>query len=161
MEEEIKQIIEKNLPKHIGEVLSKRLKEGDEAIAYIKSVNKIRENLENENAQLKKLNNEFAKDINTLAVREAGVAAREKAVLDRENRQSLIEMEAKHNYQRVEDHKEMVRLVFRNTEVRESILHTKSEFGNKSGKDQNGVFGTVESHSKDHKEEKTVTKSAE
>lgn len=57
---------------------------------------------------------------------------REQNLIKRENHQCLIEMKADHHAQRVDDHQEMFRVVFKNTEVKRSV-HTFSSERNTDG----------------------------
>lgn len=60
----------------------------------------------------------------TLTSRIQRVTDREIAATKREETMLRLELEAAHHKQRVEDHKEMVRLIFRNIDVRRNVFNT-------------------------------------
>lgn len=142
LEKEVKEIIEKSLPKHVGEVLAKRLLKAEEDERTAKEVTsanvKLHATVDQLTQKIRELN---AKDA-AITTRIKDFKSREKALVNAETDRKLIEMRAENAEARVQDHKDMMMTVFRVATVRESI-HT-STFDNDSLTDNGSQYRSVQ-----------------
>lgn len=119
---EIQLVIEKNLPKHVGEVLQQRLAKADQDAEQLKI---LRDEYNDQSKMLSKTQQELSEAKRKLELWDAKsheLDAREKAVekLELDKRIMLLQIESAE--QRVNDHKEMMQTVFRVNTVRESVF---------------------------------------
>jgi len=121
MEKEIQEIIEKNLPAQVGDVLKKRLDQADTLEARVKlleseisTARKFSNDLTAENAELKE-KMEF----------HASIDERKSEVLDRENRQGIFEakLKATEAENRANEISGFVQMVFKSPVFRKSYMH--------------------------------------
>ena len=92
----------------------------EESIALKKSNDEIRLLVDGAN----KMNDTLLADNNKLTDQVAAFRKREKELGDRERKMTVLELTAEHEAKRVQDHINMVGLVFRNTEVRKEMYGT-------------------------------------
>lgn len=101
----------------------------EEAVAQFHALIKERDALQIENKKLGERNTELDERVTSLAeqynerqTRLQGWATREQELKDREEKCLRLELEAEYNLKRVEDHKSMVSLVFRNTVLKKQVV---------------------------------------
>lgn len=93
-----------------------------ETIEKNRTLRREKEDLESEVRDLKTERTSLLVDLEQLRSQASGVAEREKAVTERETKMTELELEAKHQAERVLDHQVMFEKVFRNMEVRRSVF---------------------------------------
>lgn len=108
---------------------AKTLKEAQELHVTIKQLTERKVELEAKVSQL-------SADNTLLRQNDQAVTAREKAVAEREKKMTELELNAKHQAERVNDHKEMVKLIFRNTEIKRN--YSTSGYGNNTSTSDSG-----------------------
>lgn len=121
LEETIESVIESRLPAKFAEYLQRRLKEAD---SLETSVSQLTVAIDEANCTMARLEVEKKAVERELAERSAIDVTASDLEKDRaqlEHRRELCEQSVQHSNQRVEDHKEMVGLIFRNIEVRKQM----------------------------------------
>lgn len=105
---------------------------GSSAEKYFKTIDKVKE-LEEKFKELREENKELRKEVGDKARSLESWEDREHELLERENKCAMIELEGRiqkvneeNALQRMEDHKKMVELVFRNSRVRETIFERRT-----------------------------------
>lgn len=126
-QKEIQQVIEKNLPKHVGDVLQKRLSQADLDAEALKKANEQIKSLHETLNQTQNLLRDATAKISAYDAKSHELTRREKEVEKLEMDKKLIEMRAANAEQRVADHKEMMNTVFRVATIRESVYTTTKE----------------------------------
>lgn len=121
LEKEIKEIIEKSLPKQVGEVLAARLKAAEEDAIQVKNLRESNVELINQNKVLFDSFRQAEKKLSEAEKVAADYRRRESVLANLETEKKLIEMRAANAEERVKDHKEMMQTVFRVATVRETI----------------------------------------
>jgi len=78
--------------------------------------------LERTNEDLKKSRDELNTSFNQTSSTLSDYQTRERELVERETKNLELKLKAEHESKRVEDHKDMVKLVFRNLEVRRNVF---------------------------------------
>ena len=91
----------------------------------LKENDDIKKDLEKQNKDLSNMQKErdaLSASFAQISTKLSDYQTRERELEEREQENLKLQLEAKHQGERVEDHKEMVKLVFRNLEVRRSVF---------------------------------------
>ena len=120
------------------------LKENKDLISDIEMQNKQLGEQQGENAKLRR-------ELEAITKMHIGFSEREMALTDRERQHEVLEMSLKYEQKRVDDHKSMVGLIFRNAVMKKGVM-TAIE-GMPPG---NGMCGTSGYANKDTVEEETI-----
>lgn len=115
----------------------------EDAVAQFHALVKQRDALDADNKRLDDANTELSERITSVTEmyndRQSqlqGWATRESEIKDREEKCLRLELEAEYNLKRVEDHKSMVSLVFRNSVLKKQIVtpgsSTIDQYGTKN-----------------------------
>lgn len=126
-QKEIQQVIEKNLPKHVGDVLQKRLTQADLDAEALKKAEEQIKQLQGTLAKTQEDLRDAARRLSEYDAKSHELTHREKAVEKLELEKQLIEMRAANAEQRVADHKDMMNTVFRVATIRESVYTNTHE----------------------------------
>lgn len=125
MTDEIRSIIEKNLPAQVGETLRLVLEKGEKDAAALELANKANKDAAN---LIDRLNEQIA-EYRKLDSRNAGIEAREKAVADKERSLKIAELE--YQLQAEKDKaqfgKDVAMGLVRNTEYRRTLFDNVTE----------------------------------
>ena len=127
MEQEMQEVIKKNLPQHVGEVLKQRLEKAECDAVEVKELSR---QLDKKNDLIKKLE-ESIFNYNKLDDRNAALEAREKAVAEKETKQKIAELEYQiHNEKDKSQFAKDVALgLVRNIEFRRNVFDTERKDG--------------------------------
>ena len=115
-----------------------------EAVAQFHALVKEREALKEANIEWEATDKTQRADLATLEKRVvvlkeecATWASKEKDLLEREGNALMLELRAEYNKQRVEDHQEMFRIVFRNAIIRKEVMTTNENHTDVNGAQHN------------------------
>ncbi len=128
--EQLRELFDEHLPAQQAKWLRARLDEADRNEAKVAELDKVVERLTGEVEELQEETShltvraaENKAKYDNLADREAAIAKQE---ADLAHRTEIVDIREKHAKARVEDHRHMVGLVFRNTELRRSMTEPRT-----------------------------------